>query len=206
MTIPQDMSANARDAKDQLTGGGLFERRVGQAGMINPVNEIMGQGYEAQEGGDGVELTGTHRLDVEGVTSTGKEGFDGGAFVVKGKRTADTQVGCRQVGIQQRIFDTAIGQQELIDQAPNSALCSNLSAMHPVGDRPPVLDEHSPCQACCGAMVVPFQEEVAGQFSQQGPIGDTVIASIQTPNDCHARIMCQQPTFDVMQQVTQPMG
>jgi hypothetical protein len=46
------------------------------------MDEVVGEEDETQEGEDGVKLTGTHGMDVEDVSGSGKEGFNGRALVV----------------------------------------------------------------------------------------------------------------------------
>ncbi len=50
------------------------------------MNEIMSEENEAQESGNRVEGSRTHRLDIEDMTGLGKKGFNGGTLVVEVKQ------------------------------------------------------------------------------------------------------------------------
>ena len=98
--IPTNRRADTRQMSNEGAGSGLSQFRSNQAGLLGPMNEIMGEKDEAQKGKDGVELTGTHRLDVEDVTRGGEKGFNGAALIVELKSTLHGKLVGRQVGVE----------------------------------------------------------------------------------------------------------
>src|SRR6266481_1834138 len=93
--IPSNMSADALGMVKQLTGGQVGEVRVSQTSLFSPDQDIMGQEDKTQESKNGIELAGTHGVDVENVTRLSKESLDGGALVIERKGTAYGQVSRR---------------------------------------------------------------------------------------------------------------
>ncbi|HEX3054395.1 MAG TPA: hypothetical protein VHP83_27315 [Aggregatilineaceae bacterium] len=63
-TIPGNMGTNTSNVTNQLLGSGLGEFGLCQASEFGPMDQVMGQKDEAQEGIDGIELTRAQILDV----------------------------------------------------------------------------------------------------------------------------------------------
>jgi hypothetical protein len=121
-TIPGNMGTNTRNVTNQLLGSGLGEFGLSQASEFGPMDQVMGQKDEAQEGIDGIELARAQILDVVDLTRSGKEGFNGLALVVEAKAAEYAEVVRRQVRLQKRIFDMTIRSVEFVQQAADALL------------------------------------------------------------------------------------
>src|SRR5712692_1436539 len=94
-TVPGNVRPNARCVGEQYSGGSLSEVGVSQTGVFSPNQHIMGEEHEAQRGENGIELAGTHRLDVKDMACLSKKRLNGGAFIVKHKQGRDGPVSQR---------------------------------------------------------------------------------------------------------------
>ena len=86
------MSTDTGCFRQELASSGVGKVGVSQTRLFGPDQDIVGQEYKTQEGKYGIELARTHGLDVEDMAGLSKEGFNGRAFIVKGKRASDSQI------------------------------------------------------------------------------------------------------------------
>lgn len=158
----------------------------------------MSEQDKAQESINGVELTGTHGLDIEDMPRGSKEGFNGGALIVKVKGVDHAKLSFGQVGVQQGIVEPPITEIELIQQATDAFLWLDFRAMYAFRNRQPVLQSDGLRQAFCQFAVRSFEDKVTGQARQQPSVIGAIVPRVQASNDLQGGVIGQQQALNVI--------
>ena len=107
---------------------------MAQARLFGPDQQVVGEGDEVQEGGDGMELPRAQVLDVVNMPRLGEKGFDGGAFVVEGEQARDAPLGRRQGGIEEGVIDRSVRLMQFVDDAAIAVRGGDFDPLDGLGD------------------------------------------------------------------------